>query len=104
MEYKNMSISSSNTADTITLKISGRFDFSTHKEFRIALNTITSATKHGTVDLRSTEYLDSSALGMLLMLRSKMDNDKSRVSIINSPPEVKKILNMASFDQLFTLT
>jgi len=99
-----MSISSQTVDNKLTVSISGRFDFSVHREFRAAIDAINTDIKHIYVDLRATDYVDSSALGMLLMLKSKMDDQKDKVSLVNPKPEVKKILDIANFDQLFSLT
>jgi anti-anti-sigma factor len=92
-------------ADTreLTVKISGRFDFSVHQDIRKATEQVTSTIKQVIIDLKATEYVDSSALGMLLVLRDKIGGDKQKVKIINASPEVKKILEIASFDKLFSL-
>ncbi len=92
-------------ADTreLTVKISGRFDFSVHQDIRKATEQVTSTIKQVIIDLRATEYVDSSALGMLLVLRDKIGGDKEKVKIVNASPEVKKILEIASFDKLFML-
>jgi len=99
-----MSISSRTEENKLTISITGRFDFGVHKEFRSAIDSISSDTKHVSVDFRTTEYVDSSALGMLLMLKSKMGDRKDKISLINAKPEVKKILEIANFGQLFTLS
>lgn len=98
-----MSISSQTADNNLTINISGRFDFSVHREFRAVIDTINADTRHIFVDLRATEYVDSSALGMLLMLKSKMGDQKDKVSLINTRPEVQKILDIANFDQLFNV-
>ncbi len=92
-------------ADTreLTVKISGRFDFSVHQDIRKATDQVTSTIKQVIIDLKATEYVDSSALGMLLVLRDKIGGDKQKVKIVNASPEVKKILEIASFDKLFSL-
>lgn len=87
----------------LVIKISGRFDFSEHQELRKATEKINASVKRVIVDLRMTEYVDSSALGMLLVLRDKIGGDKQNLHIINAKSEVKKILEIASFDKLFTL-
>ncbi|MDT4288313.1 STAS domain-containing protein [Methylomonas sp. MO1] len=88
----------------LSIKISGRFDFGVHNEFREATKLVENGVKLIEVDLNGTEYLDSSALGMLLVLRDKMAGDKSAIRIKNSRTEVKKILEIANFDKLFTLS
>ncbi len=100
-----MSINASTSADNkeAILKISGRFDFSLHNEFRNAYKDIVVTAGTYTVDLGQTEYLDSSALGMLLLLKEYAEANSSTVKITNANSEIREILNIASFDKLFTL-
>jgi anti-anti-sigma factor len=99
-----MSVHHTISGSTITIAISGRFDFSLHKDFRAALDPIDSNNiNNAIVDMRTTEYIDSSALGMLLMLKNKMGDNKEAVSVVNAKPEVHKILEIANFGQLFTM-
>ena len=64
-----MSLSTTVSPDgsTVTIAISGRFDFGIHREFRNAYEKaeVKSANPKYVVDLGGTEYMDSSALGML---------------------------------------
>jgi len=85
-----------------TIAIGGRFDFKLHKEFREAYKNVGPAT-HLTVDLGQAEYMDSSALGMLLLLREHLGGNQAKVSIVNCAPEIKKILQIANFHKLFTM-
>ncbi|ORU93226.1 MAG: anti-anti-sigma factor [Cycloclasticus sp. symbiont of Bathymodiolus heckerae] len=99
-----MSVSSSISGTKLTINISGRFDFAAHKDFREAIDSISSNHINSVVvDMRTTDYVDSSALGMLLMLKNQMGDSKDAISLINAKPEVKKILEIANFGQLFTL-
>ena len=88
---------------TLEINISGRFDFGLHKDFRNASEQASSGIDTVIVDMGRVDYMDSSALGMLLVLRDKVGESKSAVRIKNSKPEVKKILEIANFDKLFTL-
>ena len=99
----NMSIECKSSPGFLAIKISGRFDFSVHNDFRDALSLIDSSIKQVEIDLVNTEYLDSSALGMLLVLRDKLGNNASNISIKNAHNEVKKILEIANFDKLFSM-
>jgi len=89
--------------ETLTIKISGRFDFGIHQDFRKATEQISTTVTNILVDMGKVDYLDSSALGMLLVLRDKVNGKKSAVRISKAKPEVKKILEIANFDKLFTL-
>jgi len=55
------------------------------------------------IDLSECNYMDSSALGMLLLLLEKLNNDDEKVIIRNPSDVVKKILEISRFDLLFTI-
>ena len=100
-----MAITSTVSADgtQLTIYIQGRFDFSSHQEFRTSYEKLSKAPSHYCVDLQNTSYLDSSALGMLLLLRDHADGDRSNIEIVNCSPDVKKILLISNFEQLFVI-
>ena len=95
----------SNDGTTVTIVIAGRFDFGIHREFRNAYEKAEIKVPQAKfeVDLSGTEYMDSSALGMLLLLREHAGGDKADVSITNCRPVIKEILDIANFDKLFTI-
>ena len=92
-------------ADNIlTISISGRFDASYLDEFRKSYENMDFKTvKECHVDLGQTQHLDSSALGMLLVLRDFSGGDQSKIVIKNCAPDIKKIFTISSFEQLFTI-
>ena len=87
----------------LTIAIQGRFDFSAHKDFRESYEDLEATPASYSIDMRDAEYIDSSALGMLLLLRDHAGGDSADVEIINCNPDVKKILTTSNFDQLFTI-
>lgn len=93
----------SNDDQTLTIRIEGRFDFSTHQEFRNAYEQNGREVQNFVVDLSDTTYLDSSALGMLLLLRDFAGGDASRIEIRNCNNDVQRILTISNFGQLFTI-
>lgn len=100
-----MTISSSSSADgsELTVNVEGRFDFSSHQEFRRAYERLDNQPDSYVVDMNATSYLDSSALGMLLLLRDYAGGDDAKISIVNCNDEVKKIFSISNFEQLFTI-
>ena len=88
----------------LTIVIKGRFDFSSHQLFRDAYERFYKAPDTYIVDLKDTTYLDSSALGMLLLLRDHAGGDESEVRVINSNSDVRKILAISNFDKLFDIS
>jgi len=85
-----MSVDSKVEFDVLTIKIIGKFDFDTHLNMREATNLVSEGIKKVVVDLSMTDYLDSSALGMLLVLRDRVANDHESIIIQGAKPEVKK--------------
>lgn len=100
-----MTILASGSPDgrALTIKVKGRFDFSAHKEFRTAYENSDEATAAYIVDLQDATYLDSSALGMLLLLRDHAGGDDAEVEIVNCNSDIRKILTISNFDQLFNI-
>lgn len=87
----------------LTIAVKGRFDFGAHQEFRRAYEGIAAHPKKYFVDMREATYLDSSALGMLLLLRDHAGGDEADIAIVNCNDDVKKILTISNFDQLFAI-
>lgn len=89
---------------TLTIKINGRFDFGAHQQFRDSYERVYPKPQGFVIDLQYTNYLDSSALGMLLLLRDHAGGDHAKVELINSGVDVKKILVISNFDKLFSIS
>ncbi|NOY62525.1 MAG: STAS domain-containing protein [Gammaproteobacteria bacterium] len=89
----------------VEIAISGRFDFSVHREFREAYENAVIDTPNPkyVLNLGSTEYMDSSALGMLLLLREYAGGDKCDIKITRCGPEIKEILDISNFNKLFDI-
>ena len=100
-----MTVKTSVTANgqELTIRVDGRFDFSAHQEFRDAYEQSPSRVQHYVVDLGKTSYLDSSALGMLLLLRDHAGGDQASIRITGCNPDVRKILTISNFEQLFRI-
>ena len=103
-EPKLMSILTnlSSSGDALTIKIIGKFQFPLASEFRRAYTDIDQVQEY-TLDLKDSDYLDSSALGMIIALWEFVERNKNRIKIINANDEVIQILESANFDQLVTL-
>lgn len=98
-----MSVTMSEQGNTITIKVDGRFDFSAHQDFLNTYSNVPKGEKAFIVDLSSAEYMDSSAMGMLLQLREHADKT-AQVQLVNASANIKEILRIANFDKLFQLS
>ncbi len=87
----------------LLIKVSGRFDFSLHEEFKAAYDGKVEDGDRVVVDMEGVDYMDSSALGMLLLLREYVGEDDADVRLINGRPEIRNILQVSNFEQLFLI-
>ncbi len=94
-------LSENNTV--LTLFIKGIFDIKSHKSFSTAYSNTVSKDVKIFIDLKEMEYLDSSGLGMLLVLREKAGGSEADIKIINASSQVKEIFKMANYHLLFTI-
>lgn len=86
---------------SVTIAVAGKFDFQLYDEFRTAYSSTAGTGVSYKLDLSATDYLDSSALGMLLLLREHAGGETSDIEITRVSPEVRKILEVANFGKLF---
>ncbi len=99
-----MSVDVKVDGNLITITVAGSFDIGCYEEFNNSYKAYLSpADNVFVIDMVQTSYMDSSALGMLLLLRDRTGGDKSRVLIVNVGPEVMETLKVANFDQLFNI-
>lgn len=87
------------------ISLKGRFDFNAHREFREAVDLALKdeSVREVEVDLAGVDYLDSSALGMLLMLRDKARGVGRSVALANCRGAVKQVIEIANFSKLFPI-
>ncbi len=99
-----MSVAVDNSqANEVVIRVDGRFDFTAHQSFRDAYTKNVRNGIRYVVDLGRTEYMDSSALGMLLQLREHAGGSKEGVRISHCRPEIAEILRISNFNKLFTI-
>jgi HptB-dependent secretion and biofilm anti anti-sigma factor len=101
-----MQLTSTRAGTQGTVKLAGRFDFNCHREFRHACEQLLgdAALREIQIDLGDVDYLDSSALGMLLMLRDKALATQKQVLLGNVRGNVRQVLDIANFGKLFEIS
>lgn len=98
-----VSARSMDDGNKIELSIKGRFDFNDHSEFRNSYRNENPSAQY-IVNMQNADYLDSSALGMLLLLREHAGGENANISIINTPAEIMKIFKISNFESLFSIS
>jgi HptB-dependent secretion and biofilm anti anti-sigma factor len=91
--------------ENAVIHLTGRFDFSSHTEFKQCYEAaLTEPTvRRISVDLKSVEYLDSAALGMLLLLKERATARSLSVALVNCNGLVKELLDVANFGVVFEM-
>ncbi len=100
-----MSVTSKASSDgkSVEIAIRGRFDFSVQQQFRDAYRDHDKPGLKFIVNLAEVEYMDSAALGMLMVLKKYADKMSGGVVLKRPPQAIKRILLTAKFDKLFTI-
>jgi len=100
-----MNIQTSSSGAQGTMRLNGRFDFNAHKVFRETYQQLLDdKVKAIVLDLSQVDYLDSSALGMLLQFKEKADMQGTKISLHNCSQLAKDVLAIANFDKLFEIS
>lgn len=86
----------------VILRVEGRFNFGVHEAFRQAYQETWRPGVHYVLDMRSVESLDSSALGMLLLMREYVGEGAGVIRILGCSAPMKDVFLRARFDQFFT--
>ncbi len=98
-----MIVNHDSDSDCVTLQMGERFDFSVHRDFHDACLDTSPPAHSYVIDLGEVTRMDSSALGMLLLLREHAGADRAVIRIVNASSELRSTLRVAGFDKLFVL-
>ena len=97
-----MLVTINKTMQQTVIRLKGRFDYEARRDFDTATQmALKEDAPEIQINLMEVEYMDSSALGMLLVLRDKATATGKVVSLAECQGFVKKILDVANFQKLF---
>ncbi len=85
------------------VELSESFNFSVRQEFKDVVLSEDIDKDRFELDFKKVKYIDSTGLGMLLLLREKAGGASSDISITNAREEVADILRSANFGVLFNI-
>ena len=104
MEKKDVDTRMSDDGMTFTVSVNGDFSFALLHEFKKAYGTDeASSAKNIILDMRMTDTVDSSALGMLLNMQKDLNKADGEIHVINCNKFVGNILNITSFNKKFSI-
>jgi len=93
----------SEDSKSVVIAIEGRFDFSLHQKFRESYSSDNISGSRFCLELSKATYMDSSALGMILLLKDHAEKLSGEVVVKNPSESVKKILEIAQIHKLMTI-
>lgn len=89
---------------TYQVKLLGKFTFFDHSDFKHILEHIKEA-RYDTVNIDFSEvsFIDSAALGLLLLLRDETEKINTKVTLYRPQGQVKKMLDVSRFEEIFSI-
>jgi len=89
---------------TLQIRVTGRMTHADHKGFREILGRINEADAQRVVfDLTAVEFLDSSALGMLLIVRDASVQQKRAIVLKGASGQVENLMKIAKLHKYFEI-
>ena len=100
-----MSISVSICDSVASISMSGRFDFHVHREFKEAYSAllVNADVCEIEIEMSQVDYLDSSALGMLILLNERAKEAKKSIILLSPSSVVAQVLDVANFSKIFNI-
>ena len=86
------------------LDLTGRFEFSTRKNFLEAIKKAQEGSpRHIILNLEGVPFLDSAALGLLALSQQNLKTQNIQCSLMNPQEYVKKVLELANFPKFMPM-
>ena len=87
------------------ITIQGRFDFNAHRHFKNAYELLLTSenVQEIEIEMSRVHYIDSSALGMLILLRERASRVNKTISLSVQESIVGQVLEVANFSRIFNI-
>ncbi|MCS6328138.1 MAG: STAS domain-containing protein [Nitrospira sp.] len=88
----------------VTLKLEGNFTYTQRKPFQEMLKTIAvDGVEQIVIDLAQVAFLDSAALGLLMISHRQLQAEKRTLSLAYPQPTVRQIIELANLHKTIPL-
>lgn len=92
------------TGQKVEVQLKGRLTYTDYNNFRQVSDVLGNVEgQYCSMDLSELEFIDSAGLGMLLLVRDKIVEKKGTVALKDAHGQVKKMLELGKFDDLFLI-
>ena len=80
-----------------TLKLEGNFTYTQRRAFQEVLKTVcTDPVEEVVIDLSQVAFLDSAALGLLMISHRQLEAERRKLSLAYPQPTVRQIIELAN--------
>lgn len=94
----------SDDGNKLVIIMDDKFDYVKAQDFRAAYEGLPETVHHIEINLAATDYMDSSALGMLLNMQKSLNHRNLTYSISHCRMQVARVLQIARFDKKFDIS
>ncbi len=98
-----MNITQDSGESQTIVHLDGRFDFGARKSFKEAVDQAADAQKSVVLDLEKVTFVDSSALGLLVICHQNLKNKKVPFYLLNPQTYVKQVLDLANIGKMIPI-
>jgi anti-anti-sigma factor len=85
------------------LHLEGRFDFGVRKTFKEAVDGVSVEGSSVVLDLEKVAFVDSSALGLLVICHQNLKNKNVSFCLVNPQTYVKQVLDLANIGKMIPI-
>ena len=89
--------------DIQTVKLVGDLDVYSEEDFKDFIEEKIDSNKDIIFDLEGLDYLDSTGLGMFMLIYNKQKENGKSVKIINTKENIKKLFKITDISDLFEM-
>lgn len=89
--------------DIQTVKLVGDLDVYSEEDFKEFIEEKIDVNKDLVFDLNDLDYLDSTGLGMFMLIYNKQKENGKSVKIINTKENIKKLFKITDLSDLFDM-
>ncbi len=90
-------------ADGMIMALRGSFTFKDHHAFRALLDALRSGGQRHVLDLSGLEFVDSAALGMLLIADDEARGGGWTLTLRRPSPQVARLMEVAAMESIFAI-
>ena len=99
-----MPIAINDDADEMKVRFGERLTFSDHEEFGEVLNAIEESRQTAiTFDFSASTFIDSSALGMLLIAKDVAGERGASITLAGANADIRRLFDLGTFSEFFTI-